>query len=129
MKRRNIASKAYWEPIIGYSRLVCVGPFLYIAGTTATNEMGTIVGRDDPYAQAVQIIRNIESALAMANASLRHVVRTRIYVTNIKDWREVGRAHHEFFGNIRPACSIVEVNRFIVPEILVEIEAEAIISY
>ena len=128
MPRQNYSTNSPWEPIVGYSRAVRVGDQVFVTGTTAVGPEGKLVGAGDAYAQTTQILRNIEAVLARAGAGMRDVVRTRIFVTDISRWQEIGRAHREFFGDIRPCATMVEVRRLIDPEMLVEIEVDAVVE-
>jgi len=127
MKRQNYQSGTKWEPIVGYSRAVRVGEMIFVTGTTATDEQGNIVGKNDVYAQTIQAIRNIEKALKALGADLRHVVRTRMFVRDISQWQEIGRAHGEIFAEILPATSMIEISKLIDADMLIEIEADAVV--
>jgi enamine deaminase RidA (YjgF/YER057c/UK114 family) len=128
MQRKNVSSGTQWELALGYSRVVRLGDYVYVSGTTATDKEGNIVGVANPYAQTIQVIKNIQTALQAVGASLKDVVRTRMYVTDINNWKNVGQAHAEFFKEIRPASTLVEISRLINPEILVEMEVDAIVN-
>jgi len=128
VSRKNISTETPWESIFGYSRAVRIGPYVYVSGTTATDKSGNVVGIGDPYTQSIQIMKNIQAALQKVDASLNDVVRTRIYTTNISNWEKIGQAHLEFFKEIRPACTLVEVSHLVSSEMLVEMEADAIVA-
>jgi enamine deaminase RidA (YjgF/YER057c/UK114 family) len=128
MQRQNFSSGTQWEPQVGYSRAVRAGPFIFVSGTTATAETGGVVATADVYEQTIRALENISRALQQAGGSLEDVVRTRIYTTCIDDWQAIGRAHARFFGDIRPASTMVEVSRLITPAMLVEIEADAVVA-